>query len=1150
MSGTPRQFQRRPSRAPLAGVVALWLAGTAGAEVWISELLFNPPGNPDTPNEYIELRGTPNLVLPTGTYLLSVEGNTNGNPGTIRNLFDLSGCAIGGNGFLVLLQKASGYSPGAAATVLANTNGPGWGSGDTSSIGHRGDGGRTELENASITFFLINSPAPPTVGADLDSDDDGVPDGAMFASWTVIDAAGVLDNDGFGDIAYGLINFRRSGSPGNTAVAFGTIVPVGFTASYVARHGHTTGWSTNDWVAGDNLAGSAPNWTLGSAGNTYPSSRAGFALANLGLPNFNAPALAGVILLPSDGRTTVAEGGGSDTYTLGLNTSPGGTVILQVTANPQVQVSVDNGATFGSVRSVGFTNTTSPRTVTVRAVDDALVENSPHAGRITHLVTAGTPSYPLTTLTPAVEVQIADNEFVLLNELKVNPPGTNDAPCEFLELRGTPGASLNNLYVLVLEGNAANNPGTATVVVPLGSVHLGTNGLLLLAGSGHPYSVPPATPVVLAPQLNRSGGGLDNGTISFLLLNSPAPVFEGEDLDSGDTGQLDDLPDGALILDCVAWSDGGAQDVVYGGVVLTQTNGTPDAATRFPGHNLPRARGAWFNGDLVGPGCDALLYSARGGSSNLPPGSALTPGAGNNTAPAITDLLPAICGTIGDPTNPRVTFSVNDAESGVASVTVQARSTNPLVVPDANLRLTADGGGAYTLSIEPVGVGYADIHILAADEAMTNVATLRYAASEMGRPEGRFQIGASDGSTAIPIDDDWMFVGDDENQILRVYPRRTSSLSLAGMDFGPFLDLPDIESGLPREVDVEASTRLGNRLFWMGSHSHAQIGEPRTNRTRIFATDISGAGSNSVLTYVGRYDYLKMDLIYWDVSNAHGKGADYYGLAASDADGVPPKAPDGSGFNIEGLCLAPSPPGAAYVCFRAPIIPATNRNYALVVPVLNFTNLAVSGGPPGSAVFGPPIELELYGRGVRSIEGGPDGYLLVVGPTGDTNDVPPNIPNLYTWTGNPADPPQMRAGSLLSLNPEGIVALPPGPWTASTQVEVISDCGRTVWYGDGVPAKSLTVPNFKKCRTDVITFGPVVKPAPYVISISRDESGVLVTWRSLKNETYRLQACSDLSAPAWSDLPGDVLATGPRASKLVSVNPGPHRFYRVALVNP
>ena len=52
------------------------------------------------------------------------------------------------------------------------------------------------------------------------------------------------------------------------------------------------------------------------------------------------------------------------------------------------------------------------------------------------------------------------------------------------------------------------------------------------------------------------------------------------------------------------------------------------------------------------------------------------------------------------------------------------------------------------------------------------------------------------------------------------------------------------EDGTPKEVDIEASTRVGNRIFWLGSHSHAFNATERTNRARLFATDLSGRDTN------------------------------------------------------------------------------------------------------------------------------------------------------------------------------------------------------------------------------------------------------------------------------------------------------------------
>lgn len=1134
-------------RAVCVGAAILALGVSAArAELVINEILLNPPGS-DTPHEYIELRGTPNLILSAGTHLVAVEGDAGGNPGTIQNTFELSGRTIGGNGFLVLLQKANSYGPSSNAVVQINAgSGAGWGSGATSSVGHRGESGQTDLENPSATFFLVQSASSINVGDDIDADNNGTLDGPVFSSWTVLDSVGVLDADGAGDFGYGAINFRRNTSPGNGATASGVIVPVSFTPSYIGRTSNTVGSAASAWMASDNLGGVAPDWTLGLTTNTAPMSFAGAALNHLGAPNFGAPAIPGVLLGQSGGSTDVSEAGGVDSFSLALNTPPTNAVTIRINCGPQLEVSTNSGATFGPLATLTFTNV-ALATITVRALDDNIVEASPRRRFITNSVssTGDATQYPLSTIVPPVPVSIQDNDLVVLTELKVNPPGTNDAPHEFLELKGPAGAVLTNVYLLGLEGNASSDPGLVNYSLNLTGRSLGANGLLVIVATNHPYPIALGTTVVTDPQMSQAGGALDNGTISFLLVGSVVAFSPGQDLDNGDNGILEGLAPDAAIMDAVGWSDGGNNDIVYGGVELNQV-GTPDAATRFPGNNTPNSAAAWFCGDLAGGNGDSLAYDPNQVSSNFPNGTTLTPGTLNSTAPSFSGVVP-ISGVIGDPTNPTLTFSVSDVETISSTITVTATSSNAAVVPNANLLITVGAGGTRTLALNPVGVGYSFITLHASDGSMTGRVTFPYAASAMGRAGGVWHLGASDGSTAIPVDANFMFVGDDENQTIRLYRRNESSLPLNQFNMTPFLELPDVEAGQVREVDIEATTRVGNRIFWMGSHSHANIGETRTNRTRIWATDLGGSGAASTLTYVGRYDNLKVDLIAWDKHNQHGKGSNYFGLEASDAEGVEPKAPDGSGLSIEGLAMMPGNTNGAYVAFRAPIVPVTNRNYALIVPVLNYAALSVSNGPAGSAIFGAPIELDLYGRGIRSLEGNTNGYLIVAGPAGATPGNYPQDFRLYTWTGNPADQPQQRAADLSGLNPEGIVELPAAPWTSSTQFPILSDNGQSVFYGDGVAAKSLPVANFKKCRSDLVTLGVVVKPVPIITGTTRSGSNLTLVWRALKGETYRVQSKSDLGQTNWLDVAGDVTATGPYASKVVS-SAGTQLFCRVVVL--
>ncbi|MBK8001438.1 MAG: DUF3616 domain-containing protein [Verrucomicrobia bacterium] len=245
-----------------------------------------------------------------------------------------------------------------------------------------------------------------------------------------------------------------------------------------------------------------------------------------------------------------------------------------------------------------------------------------------------------------------------------------------------------------------------------------------------------------------------------------------------------------------------------------------------------------------------------------------------------------------------------------------------------------------------VGVGYSEIAITVSDGVYSRRGFLAYAASEQGRLGAKWHSGVSDSSTAIPIDANWMIIGDDENQVLRYYSRTRSGGPVAVKDMNPFLNIVDFyDDGTPREVDIEGSTRVGNRIYWIGSHSRLQ--RPGTNQSRAPLRHRHLRHRHQLLQLKLRaHDFLKFDLVTWDSSNRHGKGANYYGLADSAAQGIDPKDRSGAGFNIEGLAMAPGLNNTTnlYIAFRAPLVPPTNRVNALVIPVLNFGKL-----PPSAA---------------------------------------------------------------------------------------------------------------------------------------------------------------------------------------------------------
>ena len=429
-----------------------------------------------------------------------------------------------------------------------------------------------------------------------------------------------------------------------------------------------------------------------------------------------------------------------------------------------------------------------------------------------------------------------------------------------------------------------------------------------------------------------------------------------------------------------------------------------------------------------------------------------------------------VSGVLNDPTDPAsmlgITLTLSDPGYAVAAI-----SSDTSVVPQDGTHLNLSGSGTTrVLKITPAAVGRAVITFRVTNGG-PEVATfnLNYGASAASVVPAttRFHTGASDASTAIAVDSRYMLIGNDEDQNIRLYDRFNSGLPVNAFDFTNDLGLTDIDgSGALREVDIEASTVVGNRIYWIGSSSNGGSSfNSRPNRNRLFATDLTRSGANSSLSFVGYYDQLRDDLIQWDQNNGN-----HYGLAASAAAGKNPELPDG--FNIEGFALAPGSTTTAYIAFRAPLVPTGNRTKALIVPVTNLSDL-VSGNPAiGPATFGTPIELDLGGRGIRSIERNSNNeYLIVAGPPRSTGGALPNF-QLFTWAGGSSTPTPVTAVDLSALNTggsfEGIVEVP-NP-IGSQPVQLIVDNGDTPWYGDGVASKLLQ-PNIQKARSEWVTLG-------------------------------------------------------------------------------
>ena len=157
--------------------------------------------------------------------------------------------------------------------------------------------------------------------------------------------------------------------------------------------------------------------------------------------------------------------------------------------------------------------------------------------------------------------------------------------------------------------------------------------------------------------------------------------------------------------------------------------------------------------------------------------------------------------------------------------------------------------------------------------------------------------GMCNASAAVALDGDRFLVADDEDK-----PMTFLRLYRSGQPDGPISVLPlpnnalELDLSKDLEVDIEGATRIGDRVYWIGSHSTNKDGKPRPNRRRLFATKVTTAGADVRVEVVNHtYKNLIDDL---DADHR------YSGFGLKEAGRRAPK--EAGGLSIEGLAATPA----------------------------------------------------------------------------------------------------------------------------------------------------------------------------------------------------------------------------------------------------
>lgn len=267
--------------------------------------------------------------------------------------------------------------------------------------------------------------------------------------------------------------------------------------------------------------------------------------------------------------------------------------------------------------------------------------------------------------------------------------------------------------------------------------------------------------------------------------------------------------------------------------------------------------------------------------------------------------------------------------------------------------------------------------------------------------------GICNASAGVDIGAGHFVVGDDDIDSLVVYQYGEPDV-VDEVKIGDYLNGAASKDD---EADIEGAARIGDRIYWITSHS-GKNGEPRPTRQHLFATRIVMKDAVPTVVPLDTKPYDKLlsalasDSRLEELKRAMSKGAE-----------------EDHGFNIEGLAATRN--GGLLIGFRNPLVAKSGSRKgreALVLELKNPADVLERGAKPE---FGDLVRLDLGKRGVRSIELIDGEYFIVAGPfdAGTPGD-PASRFSIFRWNGSPhakpshwkdIEPPTFHAEGLFEI---------------------------------------------------------------------------------------------------------------------------------------
>lgn len=265
-----------------------------------------------------------------------------------------------------------------------------------------------------------------------------------------------------------------------------------------------------------------------------------------------------------------------------------------------------------------------------------------------------------------------------------------------------------------------------------------------------------------------------------------------------------------------------------------------------------------------------------------------------------------------------------------------------------------------------------------------------------------------------------LLVAEDMSDVLLTF-RPTGGKPIARHDLYPLTGTP--KRARRNFSAFEGAARLGDKIFFVTSHSREEKGKNRGNRRRLLALQSTQIATAEKVEPTGT--------AYTGLLSSLSSSAEMRSVALGSAimelhRQLPHLAPGKNGINIEGLA-AGKDGESLLLGLRNP----RRGERAIIVPILNPERVILGFADPQ---FAAPILLDLGGLGIASIalDPGQGAYYIIAG-----HHDAPGESVLYRWSGNPEDAPErIRDIAPPDFEAEAMAVSPDG-----TRLFVLSDDG-------------------------------------------------------------------------------------------------------------